>query len=41
LRAALEAAFDHAVSIREMSRTRPVDGDASDRSPRWIAIPAY
>jgi iron complex transport system ATP-binding protein len=40
-RAALEAAFDHAFAIREVSEALLPDNAAGDRWPRWIAIPAY
>ncbi len=41
MRAALEAAFDHAFAIRELSQALPIDSPASERVPRWIAVPAY
>jgi len=40
LRAALEAAFDHAFVIRALSQALPVDQPANARAPRWIAVPA-
>ena len=41
LRAVLEAAFDHAFAIRELSQALPTDSPASEHAPRWIAVPAY
>lgn len=41
LRAALEAAFDHAFTIRELPQALPVASPPNARAPRWIAVPAY